>query len=121
MHTKVLSLAGPIILSNVTVPLVGAVDTAVVGHLDDSTLIGAVAFGSLIFSFLYWGFGFLRFGTSGFSAQAFGNNDSLEAYFTLSRACLIGLALGVGLIVIHPLLRGTVLFLPLYSVKVARR
>ena len=111
MHTKVLSLAGPIILSNVTVPLVGAVDTAVVGHLDDSTLIGAVAFGSLIFSFLYWGFGFLRFGTSGFSAQAFGNNDSLEAYFTLSRACLIGLALGVGLIVIHPLLRGTVLFL----------
>ena len=56
MHKRVWSLAAPIILSNVTVPLVGAVDTAVVGHLADTALIGAVAFGALIFSFVYWAF-----------------------------------------------------------------
>ena len=56
-HRKVWLLAGPIILSNISVPLVGAVDTAVVGHLPEPQAIGAVALGALIFSFLYWGFG----------------------------------------------------------------
>ncbi len=71
-HRKVWLLAGPIILSNISVPLVGAVDTAVVGHLPEPQSIGAVALGALIFSFLYWGFGFLRMGTTGFVAQAYG-------------------------------------------------
>ena len=71
-HRKVWMLAGPIILSNISVPLVGAVDTAVVGHLPEPQAIGAVALGALIFSFLYWGFGFLRMGTTGFVAQAYG-------------------------------------------------
>ena len=104
MHKRVWSLAAPIILSNVTVPLVGAVDTAVVGHLADITLIGAVAFGALIFSFVYWAFGFLRMGTTGFAAQAWGRNNLTEAYLTLSRAMLIGLSLGVLLIIAHPLI-----------------
>ena len=67
-HRKVWLLAGPIIVSNISVPLVGAVDTAVVGHLPEPQAIGAVALGALIFSFLYWGFGFLRMGTTGFIA-----------------------------------------------------
>ena len=74
-HRHVWMLAGPIMLSNISVPLVGAVDTAVVGHLPEPTAIGAVALGSLIFSFLYWGFGFLRMGTTGFIARAFGADD----------------------------------------------
>ena len=72
----------------------GAVDTAVVGHLSDVALIGGVAIGSIIFSFLYWAFGFLRMGTTGFTAQAFGAGNRHEL-----RACLLRpllLALGIG-------------------------
>ena len=77
-HRRVWALAGPIMLANLTTPLLGAVDTAVVGHLPDAKYIGGVAVGSLIFSFLFWGFGFLRMGTTGFSAQAFGAGDRPE-------------------------------------------
>lgn len=69
---RVVALAVPIVISNVTVPLIGLVDTAVMGHLPDPAYIGAVALGALIFSFVYWGFGFLRMGTTGLTAQAFG-------------------------------------------------
>ena len=65
-HRRIWRLAGPIIFSNVTVPLLGAVDTAVVGHLPDPALIGGVAIGATIFTFTYWAFGFLRMGTTGF-------------------------------------------------------
>lgn len=91
-------LAGPIILANLTTPLLGAVDTAVVGHLPDPSFIGGVAVGSVIFSFLYWGFGFLRMGTTGFTAQAHGAGDEAEL-----RACLLRplvLALGFGCLVL---------------------
>jgi len=74
-HRAVWSMAGPIILANLSVPLVGAVDTAVVGHLPGPEYIGAVALGALIFSFLYWGFGFLRMGTTGFVARTLGAAD----------------------------------------------
>ena len=70
-HRRVWRLAGPIIFSNITVPLLGAVDTAVVGHLPDPALIGGFAVGAAIFAFVYWGFGFLRMGTTGFVSQAF--------------------------------------------------
>ena len=93
-------LAGPIILSNISVPLVGAVDTAVVGHLPEPQSIGAVALGALIFSFLYWGFGFLRMGTTGFIAQAYGAGDWRGLSETLSRVLLLALALGLLTIVI---------------------
>lgn len=88
-------LAGPIILSNISVPLVGAVDTAVVGHLPEPQSIGAVALGALIFSFLYWGFGFLRMGTTGFIAQAYGAGDWRSLSETLSRVLLLALILGL--------------------------
>jgi len=87
-------LAGPIILSNISVPLVGAVDTAVVGHLPGPEYIGAVALGALIFSFLYWGFGFLRMGTTGFIAQAYGAGDWNALADTLIRVLLLALLLG---------------------------
>ena len=118
MHKRVWSLAAPIILSNVTVPLVGAVDTAVVGHLANTALIGAVAFGALIFSFVYWAFGFLRMGTTGFAAQAWGRNDPTEAYLTLSRAMFIGLSLGFVLIIAHPLIGQLALILFRASLEV---
>ena len=88
-------LAGPIILSNISVPLVGAVDTAVVGHLPEPQAIGAVALGALIFSFLYWGFGFLRMGTSGFVAQAYGARNWQELSDTLLRVLLLAAVLGL--------------------------
>ena len=74
-HHRVWRIAGPIILSNVSVPLLGAVDTAVVGHLDSPIYLGGVAIGSLVFSYVYWGFGFLRMGTTGLAAQATGARD----------------------------------------------
>jgi MATE family multidrug resistance protein len=97
-HRRVWRLSGPIILANLSTPLLGAVDTAVVGHLPDPSFIGGVAVGSVIFSFLFWGFGFLRMGTTGFTAQAQGAGDAAEL-----RACLLRplvLALGFGCLVI---------------------
>jgi MATE family multidrug resistance protein len=99
-HRKVWMLAGPIILSNISVPLVGAVDTAVVGHLPEPQSIGAVALGALIFSFLYWGFSFLRMGTTGFIAQAYGASDWKGLSDTLLRVLLLAPLLGLFTIVI---------------------
>lgn len=99
-HRKVWMLAGPIILSNISVPLVGAVDTAVVGHLPEPQAIGAVALGALIFSFIYWGFGFLRMGTTGFVAQAFGAGDWQSLYDTLLRVLLLAAILGLMVIIV---------------------
>ena len=93
-------LAGPIILSNISVPLVGAVDTAVVGHLPEPQSIGAVALGALIFSFLYWGFGFLRMGTTGFIAQAYGAGDWKGLSDTLLRVLILAPLLGLVTIVL---------------------
>ena len=73
----------------------GAVDTAVVGHLPDPIYIGAVALGAIIFNFLFWGFGFLRMGTTGFVAQAYGAGDIDEVRATLARALLLAVGLGV--------------------------
>ena len=104
-NRRVLRLALPIILSNASVPLLGAVDTAVMGHLPDPAYIGAVAVGAMIFSFLYWGFGFLRMGTTGFTAQAFGAEDAEELRATLARPVLLGLVIGLLLIALQVLIR----------------
>lgn len=93
-------LAGPIMLSNISVPLVGAVDTAVVGHLPEPTAIGAVALGALIFSFLYWGFSFLRMGTTGFIARAFGAGDHQVLSDTLLRVIFMALFFGGAIILL---------------------
>ena len=98
-------LAWPLILSNLSVPLLGVVDTAVVGHLDSPRYLGGVALGALVMSVLYWMFGFLRMGTTALTAQAFGAADPVETRAALARALL--LALGFGLLV---LLAGPLVF-----------
>ena len=90
-HREMLGVALPVMLSNLSVPLLGLVDTAAVGQLPDAYHIGAVAIGALIFDFIFWGFGFLRMGTSGFAAQAEGRGDDQELRNTLGRALVIAL------------------------------
>lgn len=90
-NRRVSRLAFPIIISNVSVPLLGAVDTAVVGHLPEAHHLGAVAVGAMVFNFIYWGFGFLRMGTTGFTAQAHGAGDADEVRATVARAMVIGI------------------------------
>ena len=93
-------------LSNISIPLVGAVDTAVVGHLPEPQAIGAVALGALIFSFLFWGFGFLKMGTTGFIARAFGARDQLEISDILLRVLILALLLGALTILLsYPLIQ----------------
>lgn len=87
--TGVLRLALPLMAANLSVPLLGAVDTAVMGHLPAPHYLGAVAVGALIFSFLYWGFGFLRLGTTGLVAQALGADDGNEARAVLGRGLVL--------------------------------
>lgn len=90
-------LAFPIMLSNVSVPLLGAVDTAVVGHLPDPKYLGAVAVGAMVFNLLYWGLGFLRMGTAGFAAQAHGAGNADELRAVPMRGLMIAVALGVAM------------------------
>ena len=70
MNREILRIALPAIVANITIPLLGLLDTAIAGHLGDATVIGAIAVGSMLFNFVYWNFGFLRMGTSGMTAQA---------------------------------------------------
>ena len=106
-HKRVWRLAGPIIIANLSVPLLGAVDTAVMGHLPQSYYLGAVAVATVIFHFLYWSFGFLRMGTTGLTAQAYGANDKGEIYAVFVRALGLGCVIGVGLWIFQwPILQG---------------
>lgn len=91
-------LAWPLILTNLTVPMLGLVDTAVLGHLDSPEYLGAVAVGANLFSILYWTFGFMRMGTTGLAAQAFGRRDAVAQTALLVRSLI--LATGIGLILI---------------------
>jgi MATE family multidrug resistance protein len=100
-HRAILAIAVPIMISNVSTPLLGVVDTGVVGQLPDPAYIGAVALGSLVFNFVFWGFGFLRMGTTGLTAQALGAADALEIRASLGRAVLIALAVGAALIALQ--------------------
>lgn len=97
-------LAWPLILSNLTVPLLGIVDTAVVGHLPEPHYLGAVAIGALTFNVLYFVFGFLRMGTTGLTAQAFGRADADELRAGLVRALLLGALIALLLIASGPLI-----------------
>ncbi len=97
----VLSIAIPMILSNVTVPLVGIADTAVVGQLGDPALIGGVSLGATLFSMLVWAFGFLRMGTTGLTAQAAGAGDQAEVAANLYRALVIAGAIGAFIFTVH--------------------
>lgn len=100
-HRRVLRIAVPIVLANATVPLLGLVDTGVVGQLGAAAPIGAVGLGAVIISFVYWIFGFLRMGTAGMAAQAFGAGDGREATALLMRGLLIAAAAGALIILLH--------------------
>ncbi len=103
-HRRVLKIALPIVLSNATVPILGAVDVGVVGQMGEAAPIGAVGLGAIILSTLYWIFGFLRMGTVGLVGQAEGAGDDAEVSAWLTRALLVGLAGGVMLIILQPLI-----------------
>ncbi len=100
-YRAVWRIAAPLIVSNLSVPLLGLVDTAVLGHLDAPQYLGAVAVASLVFSFLFWGFGFLRMGTTGLTAQAHGADDRAEMRAMLGRALLLAGLIGAGLIALQ--------------------
>ncbi len=101
-YRYLLQKAWPIILANASVPLLGLVDTAVIGNVGSITDLGAIAFGALIFSFVYWSFGFLRMGTTGFAAQASGAGDEQEVRAVLRQSGAdSAVCLGVVLILIQ--------------------
>ena len=91
INKEILRLAGPSILANITIPLVGIVDTAIVGHLSDAAAIGGIAIGTMLFDLLYWNFGFLRVGTSGLTAQAFGAGRQDECRKILTQSLSIAM------------------------------
>lgn len=101
INKQILSLAIPNILTNLSVPLLSSVDTAVVGHLDKVYYLGAIAIGSMIFNFIYWGFGFLRMGTTGLTSQAFGQSDDREISLNLFRPLAVALISGFTLMLLQ--------------------
>ena len=103
INKDILKLAVPSILANITVPLVGMVDIAVAGHLDTSAavMIGGIAIGTMLFDLLYWNFGFLRVGTGGLTAQAYGKGDRKECAKIFTRAAGIALACALILIAVQ--------------------
>jgi MATE family multidrug resistance protein len=107
-HRRVLTLAFPIVLANLTQPILGAVDTAVAGHLGSAADLGGVALGGLFFNFVFWGFGFLRMGTTGLVAQAYGARDFSALRANVVRALLLAFAIGAAILLIQsPLIRYT--------------
>lgn len=98
MNRSILKLALPNIVSNITVPLLGLIDLALMGHLGSDVYIGAISLGGVIFNFIYWSFGFLRMSTSGFTAQAFGENNRAETITILARALIV--TMGISLLIL---------------------
>ena len=92
---EILNIALPAIVANITVPLLGLVDVAITGHLGNAAYIAAIAVGSMLFNVIYWVFGFLRMGTSGMTAQAYGRGDSAETILLLMRGLCVALAVAL--------------------------
>ena len=112
MNKKILLLAVPSIISNITVPLLGLIDVSIVGHLGSASYIGAIAIGGLLFNIIYWIFGFLRMGTSGMTAQAYGKHDMMEVVNLLIRSVGIGLVIASVLLLLqYPVLKIAFTFL----------
>lgn len=101
MNRKILHLAIPSIVSNITVPLLGLVDVTIVGHLGATAYIGAIAVGGLLFNILYWNFGFLRMGTSGLTSQAYGRRDKDAEIRVLVQAVSVGLISALVMLVLQ--------------------
>ena len=100
-HRAIRAIALPVIISNGSTPLIGIVDTGVVGQLPDPAYIGAIAVGALLFSFVFWAFGFLRMATTGLTAQAWGAEDTDDVCASLGRALAIAAAAGVALVAVQ--------------------
>lgn len=119
IDSQILNIALPAIVSNVTVPLLGLVDVAIVGHLGAAAYIGAIAVGGMTFNVIYWIFGFLRMGTSGMTSQALGRHDLGEVSAMLLRSLGIALAVALALIVLQIPLRWAALSVMKPSAEVA--
>ena len=101
MNKQILRLAVPSIVSNITVPLLGLVDLAIVGHFGSASYIGAIAIGTMMFNIIYWIFGFLRMGTGGLAAQAYGERNLSGSMQLLTRAVSIASGLALTLILLQ--------------------
>ncbi|MDR1918815.1 MAG: MATE family efflux transporter [Tannerellaceae bacterium] len=112
MNKRILKLAVPNIITNITVPLLGMVDTGIAGHLESELYIGAIAVAAVLFNFIYWNFSFLRMGTSGFTAQAYGAGDRQEVVAVLLRSLCVALLAGLLIISLqHWVLRAAFSFI----------
>ncbi|WP_372762797.1 MATE family efflux transporter [Pseudoalteromonas sp.] len=110
-HKSLLLLAGPMILSNITVPLLGIVDTAVIGHLGSAHYLAGIALGSTVISILFWLAGFLRMSTTGLVAQAYGQNDVTQLAALLKRSLLLATLVALLLIALSPLIKHAIAYL----------
>ena len=100
-NREILHIALPSIVSNITVPLLGLIDAAIVGHLGAASYIGAIAVGGMLFNIIYWIFGFLRMGTSGMTSQAYGQKDEAETMRILARSIGVGMLIALALIILQ--------------------
>lgn len=106
---NILKIAVPSIIANITTPLLGMIDMAIVGHMGDTVYIAAISLGGIIFSMIYWVFGFLRMGTSGLTAQAIGRNDASGSNTVLMQAISLAFALGIVFIILQAPIRDLML------------
>ena len=104
LNKQILSLAIPNIISNLSVPMLSAVDTALMGRLENEQYLGAIAIGGVIFGFVYWGFSFLRMGVTGLTAQAYGARDTEESTLLLKRGVMVALLIALLLLILQPLI-----------------
>lgn len=114
MNREIMGIAIPAVVTNVTIPLLGLLDTAIAGHLQGGSgaaFIGAVAVGAMMFNLIYWNFGFLRMGTSGMTAQAYGREDKTEITRILQHSTMLGLLIALGIIVLQWPLQWITLFI----------
>jgi MATE family multidrug resistance protein len=104
-HREILNMAGPMIIANISVPLLGMIDTAVVGHLDSAHYLGGVAIGAMIFTFLFWSFGFLRMVTTGLTAQAHGKGDKQDLLQTLVKSIILACVIAILILLLQFLIK----------------
>ncbi|MDD5870973.1 MAG: MATE family efflux transporter [Bacteroidales bacterium] len=101
MHRRIFAIAVPAIVANIVVPLLGLLDLAIAGHIGATAMIGAVAVGATMFNLTYWNFGFLRMGTSGMTAQAFGRNDRADCASLFVRSTIVAASIGAAIVALQ--------------------
>lgn len=105
-HRQLWCIAGPLMIANLSTPLLGLVDSAIMGHQESPDYLGAVALGAMIFNVIFWGLGFLRMGTTGVIAQALGQQDTFEIKAILLRTLLLAVLLASLILLSHPFIIG---------------